>query len=645
MSKFNTHSEIMELHQQVAAHDAPHKLTSRIKEVLLGYVDNNCLHPRKLVYTDKVTNEVRQILVPCGRCRYCQNRRIGEWSSRMSLHTDYSAKHCYFITLTYGSFNNYDEIPVVLRDAYYRLDTYNYRKRLCYSPCLLRHEHVQRFMKYLRKLHGDDYISFFQGSEYGSDFGRPHHHLILWSNEPISYDDVRLAWSCRHKINGRAVTCLIGRIDFNDLNANGTIVADGINFGHDRKACFNYVAKYCAKSFIDPNNKIDAKSRLNLFISDLANNYIKPDIVNAVITKRIKKMADLFRSWAEYAANYIKERDYQAVKQSFDPYVSFLYNIYYDYEISQPFEFIINQDEALSQTEQGSLVSSFYQTSCPLIVFRKIFRSYCNASRRVGIGGEYLSRHIEEFAQGKFNLPKSGSCTLVTPSYFIRKTKEYLYRYAFVHVPIIGKSSATALLVNDDVFKAAFPQTSDLRFLGGVDAPVPQTDLFCYAPIEQKVSTYSEMTSHRVCPDATITPIDIQKFLKTDYAFNDYVTHCRCLAFVGLDGTMYVSSFQYNRRTKLYDFVCHTPFLDFAIDLRQRCRKYLSFLYPRYKFSATSLADYDMLCKDISEFVDSCLDTDFNTLLLDAYDTNVSKALDIAKRKKDLQIKLDYEKF
>lgn len=570
------------LHKESISHISP-----ILQDSLKQFCASNCIHPRKVQIRDRFTHELKDIYVPCGHCHFCRSKKQGEWVSRMILQTLYCSKHCYFITLTYASFEYLSDVPKVLRDAYYRRDNFNYHHRDLYSPCLLRQEHVQRFMKYLRKFHGSDRISFFQGSEYGSDYGRPHHHLILWCDEPLNPEHVYHAWSFRRPHSN--CTTLIGRVDFNDLMTNGTVInVDGINFGHDMHKCFAYVAKYLSKGFLDINDPIGSKSRLNLFIEDLSNRRISNTDINYVFDNRIKSLTDIFSDWCSYFADYVREKDYQVMTSLYSKDIQFLQknekllrNIYYDYETS-PIDFQLYRDDLVSQAELFEILQGWHPqiSAC---VFRKVFKPYCLSSRSVGVGMEYLQANVERFVRGNFKLPQYDNKVLMFPTAFVRKTKEYLFRYSQTVQTYVSKSSASNLLINKNDFNAFLGDLSSLRF-----------DLYSQSKILPSV-------------DFGVS-CNIEQLLRTDHAFTDYVSHTRCLVFIDPDYDISVVHYKFNRKSRLYDYDHTDTFSDFLTSLSNAYNRYKYLHLKLDKLQSDNMAIYEQYCEDIDLFCNSVLD-------------------------------------
>lgn len=95
-------------------------------------IKSQCLYPKKVRITDSCGN-VQDMYVPCGNCIRCSDSVREQWVSRMCLHS-LSYKHCYFVTLTYGTYNlyEYDKHPFYdsWRETCPRKTTFNYHNRL-----------------------------------------------------------------------------------------------------------------------------------------------------------------------------------------------------------------------------------------------------------------------------------------------------------------------------------------------------------------------------------------------------------------------------------------------------------------------------------------------------------------------------------
>lgn len=97
--------------------------------------------------------------VPCGKCAYCLVNKRSQWMFRIHHEMRTQLHKGYFITLTY------DEKHVA-RTASGRLS--------------LRFRDVQLYLKRLRK--EKYYVKYICVGEYGGQTGRPHYHVILWTD-------------------------------------------------------------------------------------------------------------------------------------------------------------------------------------------------------------------------------------------------------------------------------------------------------------------------------------------------------------------------------------------------------------------------------------------------------------------------------
>lgn len=100
--------------------------------------------------------------VPCGRCPKCVNARVNSWAFRISRELEVS-KNPLFITLTY------DDNHLVYGD----------------DGATLYKRHLQLFFKRLRKFYSKIYpnerLRYYACGEYGTRFGRPHYHILLFN--------------------------------------------------------------------------------------------------------------------------------------------------------------------------------------------------------------------------------------------------------------------------------------------------------------------------------------------------------------------------------------------------------------------------------------------------------------------------------
>lgn len=144
------------------------------------------------------------IEVPCGKCLICQRNLVHDWSMRMRYES-LDSKCVFFITLTYDD----DHLPINEQGF-----------------VTLVKSDLQKFFKRLRK---SIKVRYFAVGEYGSKFGRPHFHIILFTKFKIDWYDMRnLIAKCWHS-----------RID--------------VQTAKDAERLSSYCSKYCFKN----DNRVD----------------------------------------------------------------------------------------------------------------------------------------------------------------------------------------------------------------------------------------------------------------------------------------------------------------------------------------------------------------------------------------------------
>lgn len=368
-----------------------------IKQNIYKTQISDCDHPKTIWITSADTGTKYPIQSCCGECYHCRETKQNEWVTRMWHETKYNSRFCYFITLTYKPHFKYKDIPARFLDAFWHYDDYNETHHQCWSPCLLRLEHLQYFIRNLRNdlesSGRNRHLTFYACGEYGHEYGRPHFHLIVWSQEPITSYDVTRAWSYR---KGRKFMCAdpIGRIEIDDLNQNGTICKDksihldGKNYSV--RNAFQYVAKYVGK--FERYNK----TRLMYFVESMQNHFD----INFFNERCLKYY---IKNYNEYVKQHCDD------EEVFSLFVSKIKG-YFD----SPFE-------------KGSFSvgeNAYYDALLP-------FRPFTTCSRSQGIGSIYVKTNIDSLAQGLLRISDPDIQGLVFPSFYLRKTKDYLCGYEF----------------------------------------------------------------------------------------------------------------------------------------------------------------------------------------------------------------------
>lgn len=262
---------------------------------------STCLHPVSFFVRDSL-GVVRKMYGDCGQCVRCLDRRRNDMATRMILHDKSNGsiwRHCYFVTLTYGSYNLYPFVSHPFKKDWIKTfpcqDVCNSSGVTKWTPSVLCREHIVKYLKRLRKAVSPAKISFVYCGEYGKTYARPHFHLVVWSDTPISPEQFTSAWSllCQRTDDKFIIKpyrgnltdsqrkdvfrFLIGNVDVVDLVANGTkndLCGDSSNTA---KNCFQYVCKYVGKRTLDFQNRF-AQIVFERRFRDIWNNrlYIDP---------------------------------------------------------------------------------------------------------------------------------------------------------------------------------------------------------------------------------------------------------------------------------------------------------------------------------------------------------------------------------
>lgn len=114
---------------------------------------------------DKIGNKVynEDVLVPCGKCPDCKQRRVSEWVFRMR-EEDKVSSSAFFITLTFDT----DHVPLS-PNGFMTLDKTVLTK------------YFKRLRKQELKDGNKEKIKYYAAGEYGSQNNRPHWHVIIFN--------------------------------------------------------------------------------------------------------------------------------------------------------------------------------------------------------------------------------------------------------------------------------------------------------------------------------------------------------------------------------------------------------------------------------------------------------------------------------
>lgn len=525
---------------------------------------NTCLRPKRMQIRLSETGEYTDMYCPCGKCERCLQARRDELASRMFLHS-IGYEFCYFVTLTYNSANllPFKEHPY-LADWLQTIPTYdsfNSTHKKAWTPSLLVQSHLTKFLKRLRSQLGF-HISYAACGEYGEEFARPHFHVVLWSHYPITYDNVCHAWSyeCKRTNNPLVVKkwresatikdadhgyfrFQIGRIDFNDLWANGSLNYDGKHCGNqeytkDKKAnhCFTYVAKYIGKN--DP-------------ISWLGNAPIQ-------LIDRI-----------QFAYNvYTGNIDKLALMRPDPTYETCIYN---------------HIQNSLSYDNKNFKQIDYMD-------FKKIVSPFFVSSRRPSLGKLYYLQNRERFMSQDMALPSFMGKKIAYPSYFYRLAAQDRYPIRLRKITDSGLSPSKDLLPRLYGFMQMLRESNSYWFAlhdnYQTSSQIKNRRLFAYRLSDDKIQDY---ITHISSYTGTLDCID---FLDCENRTIHYIYDPYNEIF---EGYVYNSS---SREYEFQEYIERIDFCDMVLD-------YIEGEYKRYPDKLDSLQQKSLLYDCIMEDPDS----------------------------------------
>lgn len=247
-----------------------------------------CLQPIKL----------KDRTVPCSKCPKCLGRKGSEWSWRLRYHErDCMSSVC--LTLTYDTLN----VPLAQFSHYMTLD----RKA------------VPAFIKRLRRAHEragsydlDNPIKYFAVGEYGSEFWRPHYHVILFNVDLqvlLTMQDVKVIGYCGwdRKRPAYSNSWKFGHVTVDRLSAAAIgyclkymlkVGKVPVHRNDDRVPEFRLMSKGLGKSYITDSSlewhKADLDTRMYIPIEDGKKismpRYFKDKIYTSAERERLKEV-------------------------------------------------------------------------------------------------------------------------------------------------------------------------------------------------------------------------------------------------------------------------------------------------------------------------------------------------------------------
>lgn len=123
-----------------------------------------------LVFKKEEGNPLFPIVIPCGRCIGCRLERSKQWAIRC-VHESSMYEDNSFLTLTYDN-KNLIERCGIYDEQNGKTEQYSLNKR---DFVLF----IKRLRKYA-KSYFNKKLRYFHCGEYGTDFGRPHHHACIF---------------------------------------------------------------------------------------------------------------------------------------------------------------------------------------------------------------------------------------------------------------------------------------------------------------------------------------------------------------------------------------------------------------------------------------------------------------------------------
>lgn len=140
---------------------------------------------KKPIWSKYDNKFVESVLLPCGKCAACINRKIQEWTFRLD-NERINSKCTYFVTLTYDNYhvpiNRYGKMELRKSDVQAFLKRLRYDRDNDPEYGILEDHYFQCDLK-------REKISYYAVGEYGSEKKRPHMHLVMYNTSKKSIID------------------------------------------------------------------------------------------------------------------------------------------------------------------------------------------------------------------------------------------------------------------------------------------------------------------------------------------------------------------------------------------------------------------------------------------------------------------------
>lgn len=265
-------------------------------------------------------------LIPCGQCIGCRLDKAREWAVRIEHEASMHKENC-FLTLTFDDMH----IPCNF-DGDYTLD-----KKL-----------FQRWIKSFRQNIARNFdgrkIRFYQCGEYGSNFGRPHHHMIVFGFDfPDKYE-----WYHHGAVKVYRSPTLEKWWPY------GLSSVGDVNFD---SAC--YVARYCIKKFTGEH-------------ADFIYDGIQPEY------STMSNRPGIGASWIEKYGGDVYNYDVLVSKKGFKMRPPAYYDKLYDIKYPSKMEKIKENRIKKIKLKQLDLSRLIVKENVKKIKIKKLVRSYEN---------------------------------------------------------------------------------------------------------------------------------------------------------------------------------------------------------------------------------------------------------------------------
>lgn len=196
----------------------------------------------------------RTMIVPCGKCVPCLEKKRADWSLRLQEQLNYSST-ARFLTLTYNDenlpFSEVLGIPELNKDHLkgFIKQLRNYLRQGIQT--------TNQFGKSVKSPKTNVKLKYFAQGEYGSKKDRPHYHMILFNFPDFLEYLIELAWH-------------YGNVHFGDCN-NATIhyttkylITKHDEYFEDLKKPFALMSKGLGGTYIDRNKKYHETTMSNV---------------------------------------------------------------------------------------------------------------------------------------------------------------------------------------------------------------------------------------------------------------------------------------------------------------------------------------------------------------------------------------------